>query len=297
MSIKVVKLGFLGLNVVKLDEMRHHYGRILGLAPTADTGSGEAYFACGNEHHAVALFRADQPGHRHIGLELDEDQSLDDALSALAAKGIRGSIQSDRFHGLDRVIELHDPDGYTVYLYRKMAQSRTPFGEVGIAPRKLGHVAMHAGDAKASTDFFTNHLGFRWSDWMADFFVFLRCNADHHTLNFMTSPRRGMFHAAFEVADFSQIGRACDILGTHNIPLIWGPGRHGVGHNVFTYHHDPDGNIVEVFTDMDRMSDEGLGYFDPRPHHQDFPQRPKVWPREIVAANMWGIPPPPGFEA
>jgi catechol-2,3-dioxygenase len=297
MSIKVVKLGFLGLNVVKHDEMRHHYGRILGLAPTADTGAGEAYFACGNEHHAVALFRADQPGHRHIGLELDEQQSLDDALKALTVTGIRGSIQSDRFHGLDRVVELHDPDGYTVYLYRKMAQSGTPFGEVGIAPRKLGHVAMHAGDAKASTDFFTNYLGFRWSDWMADFFVFLRCNADHHTLNFMTSPRRGMFHAAFEVADVSQIGRACDILGTHGIPLIWGPGRHGVGHNIFTYHHDPDGNIVEVFADMDRISDERLGYFDPRPHHQDFPQRPKVWPRELVAANMWGIPPPPGFEA
>jgi catechol-2,3-dioxygenase len=297
MSIKVLKLGFLGLNVVKHDEMRHHYGRILGLAPTADTGTGEAYFACGNEHHAVALFRADQPGHRHIGLELDEDQSLDDVLKALTATGIRVSIQSDRFHGLDRVIELHDPDGYTVYLYRRMAQARTPFGEVGIAPRKLGHVAMHASDAKVSTDFFTNHLGFRWSDWMADFFVFLRCNADHHTLNFMTSPRRGMFHAAFEVADFSQIGRACDILGTHNIPLIWGPGRHGVGHNIFTYHHDPDGNIVEVFADMDRISDERLGYFDPRPHHQDFPQRPKVWPRELVAANMWGIPPPPGFEA
>jgi catechol-2,3-dioxygenase len=297
MSIKVVKLGFLGLNVVKHDEMRHHYGRILGLAPTADTGTGEAYFACGNEHHAVALFRADQPGHRHIGLELDEEQSLDDALKSLTATGIRGSIQSDRFHGLDRVIELHDPDGYTVYLYCKMAPSRTPFGDVGIAPRKLGHVAMHAADAKASTDFFTNHLGFRWSDWMADFFVFLRCNADHHTLNFMTSPRRGMFHAAFEVADLSQIGRACDILGTHGVPLIWGPGRHGVGHNIFTYHHDPDGNIVEVFADMDRMSDERLGYFDPRPHHQDFPQRPKVWPRELVAANMWGIPPPPGFEA
>ena len=194
-------------------------------------------------------------------------------------------------------IEFHDPDGYTVYLYHAMTQSKKPFGDVGIAPRKLGHVAMHAADAKASTKFFTEHLGFRWSDWMSDFFVFLRCNTDHHTLNFMTSPRRGMFHVAFEVADFSQIGRTCDILGTHNIPLIWGPGRHGIGHNIFTYHHDPDGNIVEVFTDMDRMSDERLGYFDPRPHHQDFPQRPKVWPRELVAANMWGLPPPEGFEA
>jgi catechol-2,3-dioxygenase len=297
MSVNVIKLGFLGLNVVKIDEMRNHYGKVLGLSTTADTGAGEAYFSCGNEHHAVSFFRADQPGHRHIGLELDPEQTLGEASKALTVAGIRNEIQTSRFHGLDKVIELHDPDGYAVYLYSAMVQSRVPFSGTGIAPRKLGHVAMHAGDAKASTDFFTEQLGFRWSDWMADFFVFLRCNADHHSLNFMTSPRRGMFHVAFEVADVSQIGRACDILGIHGIPLIWGPGRHGVGHNIFTYHHDPDGNIVEVFADMDRISDERLGYFDPRPYHQDFPQRPKVWPRELVAANMWGIPPPLGFEA
>jgi len=297
MTIKVVKLGFLGLNVVKHDAMKHHYGQIMGLSPTADTGTGEAYFACGNEHHAVAFFRSEQPGHRHVGLEIEAQTSLEDALRVLNASGIHAAIQSDRFHGLERIIELQDPDGYTVYLYRSMAESKTPYGSSGILPRKLGHVAMHAGDAKKSTEFFTNHLGFRWSDWMADFFVFLRCNTDHHTLNFMTSPRRGMFHVAFEVADIAQIGRACDILGTHDIPLIWGPGRHGVGHNIFTYHHDPDGNIIEVFADMDRMSDERLGYFDPRPHHQDFPQRPKIWPRELIAANMWGTPPPPGFEA
>lgn len=297
MSVNVIKLGFLGLNVVKHDEMKRHYERILGLAPTADTGAGETYFACGNEHHAVAFFRAEKSGHRHIGLEISEDRSLDDTLKSLKAVGIRAEIQSNRFHGVDRAVEFQDRDGYTVYLYNSVKQAPKTYGASGIMPRKLGHVAMHVGDAKASTEFFTNHLGFRWSDWMADFFVFLRCNADHHTLNFMTSPRRGLFHAAFEVADVSEVGRACDILGRHNIPLIWGPGRHGVGHNIFTYHHDPDGNIVEVFADMDRISDERLGYFDPRPYHQDFPQRPKVWPRELVAANMWGIPPPPGFEA
>ena len=58
------------------------------------------------------------------------------------------------------MIELHDPDGYTVYLYRKVAQAPNPFGQVGIAPRKLGHVAMHAADAKASTDFFTTTSAF-----------------------------------------------------------------------------------------------------------------------------------------
>ena len=31
---------------------------------------------------------------------------------------------------------------------------------------------------------------------------------------------------------------------------------------------------VEFFCEMDQMKDEKLGYFDPRPWHQDRPQRP-----------------------
>jgi hypothetical protein len=73
--------------------------------------------------------------------------------------------------------------------------------------------------------------------------------------------------------------------------ILWGPVRHGPGHNVAVYHRNPDGQIVELFFDLDRMTDEELGYFEPQPWHRDRPQRPKVWvglPRDI-----WGSPPSP----
>jgi catechol-2,3-dioxygenase len=296
-TVRALKIGFVGLGSVKHDEMHHHYTRVLGLAVAADTGR-DRYYTCGNDHHAVALFRADTPGQRHVGLQIAGEGPFTDTLKSLQAMGIAASLQSDPFAGIGSAIKLADPDGYTVYLYRETTAPKSAYGNVGgIAPSKLGHLAMHASDARQSMEFFTRVLGFRWSDWMADFFVFLRCNSDHHTLNFMTSPRRGMFHFAFEALDATHIARTCDVLGVNRIPLIWGPGRHGVGHNIFTYHHDPDGNIVEVYAEMDRMVDERLGYFDPRPYHQDYPQRPKVWPRDPMAANMWGIMPPPGFEA
>ena len=43
-----------------------------------------------------------------------------------------------------------------------------------------------------------------------------------------------------------------------------GPGRHGPGHNVYTYHRNPDDQIVEMFTELDKMLDESLGYFEPK---------------------------------
>jgi hypothetical protein len=90
--------------------------------------------------------------------------------------------------------------------------------------------------------------------------------------------------------------RAMDRLSEQGIGLIWGPGRHGPGHNLFTYHLDPDGHIIELFAGIDRMSHEGQGYFDPRPWHTHRPQHPMVWnPADLGAANRWGVPPPDTF--
>ena len=47
-----------------------------------------------------------------------------------------------------------------------------------------------------------------------------------------------------------------------------------------------------MFTELDKMLDESLGYFDPRPWHRDRPQKPKVWAKDPSAANLWGILPP-----
>jgi hypothetical protein len=38
---------------------------------------------------------------------------------------------------------------------------------------------------------------------------------------------------------------------------------------------------------MDQMFDEDLGFFEPRPWHQDRPQRPKVW-GDDTRSNWWG---------
>jgi len=297
MIVNVFRLGFLGLNVVKYDEMANHYENILGLPRSADSRDGESYFICGADHHAVSFHKSEQPGFRHVGFQISGEGPLDDALSALQAAGIQAKLVTEPFAGLPCAIRLADPDGYAIYLYRAISPSTAPRGEAGIRPNKIGHVALRVANAQATTKFYTEVLGFRWSDWMEDFFVFLRCSADHHSMNFINSARRGMFHVAFEANDFNHLGRSCDLLAAHGVPLIWGPGRHGMGHNLFIYHYDPDGNVVEVFAELDRMPDERLGYFDPRPYHEDHPQRPKVWRRHPTAANKWGILPPPDFES
>jgi hypothetical protein len=53
--------------------------------------------------------------------------------------------------------------------------------------------------------------------------------------------------------------------------------------------------VVELFSELDVMLDEGRGYFEPRPWHHDFPQRPKIWTPGPRVPNVWGPLPPEGF--
>jgi hypothetical protein len=103
-----------------------------------------------------------------------------------------------------------------------------------------------------------------------------------------------MHHIAFELEDRAEMMRACDFLGRHRYPIIWGPGRHVIGDNIFTYHRDPDGNIIELYTELARIDSEETGYFVPRPWRDDHPYKPSSWDDHTLT-NLWGPGPPPGF--
>ncbi len=109
---------------------------------------------------------------------------------------------------------------------------------------------------------------------MGDFFVFLRCNADHHAANFMASAKfEGMPHVAYEMRGPNHLIGMLDHMGSAGSDCTGGQ----VGHNLFTYHKDPDGNTIELFAQIDVIHDESKGYWEPRPWHETFLQCPRTW--------------------
>jgi catechol 2,3-dioxygenase-like lactoylglutathione lyase family enzyme len=147
----------------------------------------------------------------------------------------------------------------------------------------LGHIALCAQNAKKLIEFYTQVLGFALTDWIGDVANFMTCNNDHHTLNVVAAPKSFMHHIAFELRGASHQYDSSDLLARRNIKTLWGPSRHTAGHNIATYHFDADQHVVELFTSMDIYVPE-LGYMEPRPWHEDLPQRPKVWD----ALSYWG---------
>jgi catechol-2,3-dioxygenase len=226
-------------------------------------------------------------GWRAARLQVAPGSDLGELAARLSKAGIKSERRSGITPGIAQAIVFTDPKGTIVEIFSDYAFAKDDDNYTGVMPRKLGHVAFHTPDVAATVKFYCDVLGFKVSDWRSDFFAFLRCSRDHHTINLLQADNANIHHLAFELCDEAEINRACDFLARKNIKLFWGPIRHLIGHNIAIYHKNPDGITVEFFTDLDLMFDEELGYFEPRPWHQDRPQRPKVW-GDDTPTNYWG---------
>ena len=189
--------------------------------------------------------------------------------------------------GVKEAVSFLDPKGTRVDLFAEYSFPKQDLTPSAFNILKLGHVATRVTDVQKVVKFYNEVLGFRTSDSRGDYFYFLRCNTDHHTLNFVVDEKPQLHHIAFEVLEWAEIRKATDFLALNKIHLVWGPGRHVIGHNVATYHRNSDLTRVEIFTEMDQMKDEELGYWDPRPWHQERPLYPKQHGKETLR-NYWG---------
>jgi len=286
--IKVRRIGHATFDTPDLDIMIEYHSRVTGLVLVARK-KGRAFFAARTCHLAVELRSAVHAKCAKLAFEVAPDEDFGDMARHLSALGIKNEVRTDTIPGTSKVLAFADPKGTPIELFKgwRSIGRKEPVNGFGVL--KLGHIAFYVNDPKALSDFYARVLGFKVSDWIDDFFVFMRCNADHHTVNFITGPHGAMHHVAFELRDFSHIQNACDLLGQKDIKIL------GPGHNVAAFHRNPDDQVVEVYAELDQMKDEELGYYDPRSWHRDHPQRPKVWPRGEKSLYVWGPPPTSDF--
>jgi len=287
--IQVHRIGHITLQTPDIERQLDYFTSIGGLIECGRE-KDRAFLASKLGALTVALERGGQQKCTRLSFEVAPDMDFAAAERFLAGNGVACECRSDPIPGVSTMLTLIDPIGIAIDLFPQWTPLALGHDPGGVGVLKLGHVAHLVPDPKKMAEFYCQILGFRVSDWIEDWFVFLRCGSDHHTVNFLTGPRTIMHHMAYELKDWAHVQQACELFGQKRIPIIWGPGRHTAGHNIFTYHRNPDDQIVEMFTELDQMRDETLGYFEPRPWHRDHPQRPKVWTL-ADGGVIWGPPP------
>lgn len=276
-----------------IDRMIDYYADAIGLV-LAGREKGRAYLYTVTGGPAITLVQAAAPRVSGIAFVVNPEADFAAAQEMLTSKyQLSSQMRSDVMPNVGDMLSFKDINGIDVDLItdiKREAPDRTPRDFIAT---RLGHVAFMTPDHHASVALYED-LGFKVADWRADIFAWMRCAPDHHVVDFIKHERVKLHHVAFEVKDASEILRACDSLGRKGHKLIYGPGRHIIADNIFTYHRNPDGQIVEIFTEMAKIESERFGEYGPRPWHQETPYKPRVWPLD-TPGNLWGPSAPAGF--
>ena len=287
MVLQVKRLAHATLTTPDIEKQIEYYSEVLGLSAIERTAK-RAVLATRTGLEAIVLEQGDKMGLPRLAFQVAPNSDLDELAAVVRNQGLKVERRSGITPGVADAITFVDPKGTLLEIFSNYDFPEIAAAQSTLSLLKLGHVAYRCHDIQPVVKFYTETLGFRVSDWRADRFAFLRCAVDHHSVNFVTDEQQRLHHIAFEVKDMAEIHRACDHLARNDLHLVWGPGRHNIGHNLAIYHMNPDRVRVEVFAEMDQMKDESLGYFDPRPWHGGRPQRPKVWGPETLR-NYWGF--------
>ncbi|EID81168.1 MULTISPECIES: VOC family protein [Rhodococcus] len=130
--------------------------------------------------------------------------------------------------------------------------------------QRLGHVVLQTTTYLETLNWYLEHLGLIVSDFLyypgqrarGPIMSFIRCDrgatpTDHHTLAMVLGPANRYVHSAYQVADLDCLAAGGEYLLDRGYRRSWGIGRHIQGSQIFDYWRDPDGFMVEHFSDGD----------------------------------------------
>lgn len=154
-------------------------------------------------------------------------------------------------------------------------------------PTRLGHLVLKVQDIQRSVAFYRDVVGLQESDWIDDRMVFMRAGTDHHDLALLQLPAGAtaappgdypsVEHFSYRVESIDEIMQITEMLQQRGIEIDRGPGRHGPGGNTFIVFKDPDGNLVEFYSDMTIIDTEN-------------PYSPSVWDgAELETFDQWRL--------
>ncbi|MFD8084490.1 VOC family protein [Kitasatospora sp. NPDC059722] len=239
------------------------------------------YFGAGcPESHVLRLRATDEPRVDLIALAAESAAEVDRVAARVAAHP-RGRLLGEpgprQDLGGGHAVRFLDCDGRTVEVSADVAgRVFTPVTASETRPKGIGHVVLNTPDIQVAREFYETVMGFRVTDWVEDVMCFLRTGPVHHTIAFTRAPHTSLNHVAFEVRGLDEFMRATGALMRSGIAPVWGPGRHGVGQNTFSYFQEPSSGFVLEYTTAAQVIDEEHGW------------TPKVYPANAQTTDVWG---------
>ena len=256
---RVSEIRYVGYACAALADEREFYRDKWGLTEVAEV-DGSVYFACeGHDEVFVVRLRVGEVSRIDVvALATDSRADVDVLHDKVIAAGCR-IVHAPRdlsTPGGGYGFRFFSPDGMQLEISSDVARGRSrDMGRWDAVPKKISHIVLHSPDQKAAADFFCDVLGFKVSDWLGDFMVFLRCNSAHHRIAFLPGPAC-LNHVAYDMEGVDAMMRAIHNIKLKDIPIGWGPGRHTAGNNTFSYFVTPNNFVAEYTADLEEVGED-----------------------------------------
>lgn len=250
----ISEIGYVSLATRDLRASIENAEKILGLN-TLETTKDKAYFTAGTGTRDLVYTLSDTDAADHFGLIAPNSEELEAIRAKVKERGYTIVSESTFQDFIEEGFAFVGPEGFTFHVH--LGVSRYDNRSGGYGPDRLGHFTVRVKDTVAFAKFLVDVFDFRVSDRIGvSTGFFLRCNPDHHGIALIESEWTGLHHHAWETQTIADLGRLGDRLARAGSRLVWGPVRHGAGHNIAAYYQEPNGAIIELYTDLERIYDK-----------------------------------------
>jgi catechol 2,3-dioxygenase-like lactoylglutathione lyase family enzyme len=207
---RVTEIRYVGYGVKDFDTERAFYANDWGLVEVQSTADMAWFKTHGHdEHHVVRLHKAAQNCVEVIALATETRADVDALQAKVAEAGCRIVHEARELDapGGGYGFRFFSPDGlpFEVSAEVNRLDKRAMERWEGM-PVQISHIVLHSPDHKAAAKFFCDVLGFRVSDWLGDFMVFLRCNSVHHRIALLPGPPC-LNHVAYDMLTVDDVPR------------------------------------------------------------------------------------------
>lgn len=246
------------------------YKNILGLEESGREAQSVYLRGWGEwSYHSLQLTEAEAPGIRHIGWRAWSPEHLAAAVDRVEAAGAgAGWFEDSVGHG--PAYRFRGPGGHLHELFWEVDEYEPPaelrstfpcrpqrYKPRGAAPRQIDHVTVATAHPLSDAEWYRDTLNFTFTEYTvlddADVPVFAMVtnNEKSHDLGLLLDPtdmKGRLHHVSYWVDSRDELLRSADIFINADIPLEFGPGRHGMGEQDYLYVREPGGVRIEINT-------------------------------------------------
>jgi len=281
----VTRLGYISVDAIDPEAVEADAINILGARVVARE-KDRILISANSRHAEFVVNRSSVNGLRVCGLEAASADAVDEVRRRCEASGLHVITTDPSFPCIDRSVTFSTSEGHVFEVHTPMPADRPlRYHGSGVHPKCIDHLNFTMVDPARWIHEMEASCGLLLSERTSGHeIVWLRAaDGRHHTLAGVRGARAGLHHISWEFNSFEDFKRLGDALSVEGRRLVWGPGRHGAGDNLFLYYKNAAGFLMECIAEMELIHDD---HFEAR--IADPGENLSNW--KVV--NQWGALPP-----